>query len=92
MRHLLKITNIRKWLIEEVEKVLFNVHGDRRGVAMNVNKGSCLTRIFVEIFEIKGVIVLKFCDFLPTRIAGTELLTLVSMYEKQVVNVSNHIS
>jgi hypothetical protein len=36
MRHLLKITNIQKWLLEEVEKVLFNVHEERRRVAIDV--------------------------------------------------------
>jgi hypothetical protein len=92
MRHLLKITNIRKWVIEEVEEMLFKVHEERRRVAVEVRKGSCLTRILVEIFVIERVILLQFCDFLPTRLPGTQLLTLFNMYEKQVVNVSNHIS
>ena len=59
---------------------------------VDVKKGICLTRILVEIFVIEGVILLTFCDFLPTRLPGPQLLTLVNMFEKQVVNVSNHIS
>jgi hypothetical protein len=38
MRHLLKITNIRKWFIEEVEEVLFKVHEERRRVEVDVKK------------------------------------------------------
>jgi len=41
-------------------------------------------RILAEIFLMKGVIVLKFRDFLPTRILGAQLLTLVNMYYKHV--------
>jgi len=74
------------------KKFFFKVHEERRRVAVDVKKGSCLMRIFVKIFVIKGVIVLTFCDFLPTRLPGTQLLTLVNMYEKQVVNFSNLVS
>ena len=75
-----------------MEVVLFKVHEGRRRVAIDGKKGIFLTRILVEIFVIKGVISLTFCDFLPTRLPGTQLLTLVNIYETQVVNVSNHIS
>jgi hypothetical protein len=61
-------------------------------VAIDVKKGSCRMGKLAEIFVIKGVSVLKICDFLPTRIPGIQLLTLVNMYEKQVVNALNHIS
>jgi hypothetical protein len=75
-----------------VEEVLFKVHEERRRVEVDVKKWSCLKRILEEIFVIKGVILLTFCDFLPTRLPGTQLPALVNMYEKQVVNVSNLIS
>jgi len=67
--------------------VLFNIHEERRRVEIDVKKGSCRMGILIEIFVVKGMTVLKFCDFLPTRIPGIQLLTLVNMYEKQVVNV-----
>ena len=53
-------------------------------MAIDVEKGGCRLRILAEIFLMKGVIVLKFRDFLPTRILGAQLLTLVNMYYKHV--------